>query len=108
MNHVHSWVKTFDDLGIDGLKHNSFSKQWTVEQRFDLVAKVLSGDSIINVAKNAYINPCQLYQWVKKYREKGKNKPNLADSTVNRRVSTIKAWVEWMYTIDGLMWTLQQ
>lgn len=37
-----------------------------------------------------------------------KNKPNLAESTVNRRVSTIKAWVEWMYTIDGLMWKLQQ
>lgn len=30
-----------------------------------------------------------------------KNNPNLAESTVNRRVSTIKAWVEWMYTIDG-------
>ena len=35
-----------------------------------------------------------------------KNKPALAESTVNRRVSTIKAWVEWMYAIDGLMWTL--
>ena len=64
-------MKAFDDLGIDGLKHNSFNKQWTVEQRFNLVAKVLSGDSITNVAKNAYLNPGQIYQWVKKYREKG-------------------------------------
>ena len=30
------WVNTFDELGIDGLKHNSFNKQQTVEQRFDL------------------------------------------------------------------------
>ena len=30
------WGKTFDELGIDGLKHNSFNKQQTVEQRFDL------------------------------------------------------------------------
>ena len=71
LSHVGSWVKAFDDLGIDGLKHNSFNKQWTVEQRFDLVAKVLSGDSITNVAKNAHLNPGQIYQWVKKYREKG-------------------------------------
>ena len=35
-NHVCSWVKTFDELVIYGLKHNSFNKQWTVEQRFDL------------------------------------------------------------------------
>ena len=63
-------MKTFDELGIDELKHNSFNKQWTVEQRFDLVAKVLSGDSITNVAKNAHIDSGLLYQWVKKYREK--------------------------------------
>lgn len=36
-----------------------------------------------------------------------KNKTNLADSTVNRRASTIKAWVEWMYTIDGRMRTIK-
>ena len=71
LNHVRSWVKTYDDLGVDGLKHNSFNKQWTEEQRFDLVAKVLSGDSLTNVAKNAHINSGQLCQWVKKYREKG-------------------------------------
>ena len=63
-------MKTFDELVIYGLKHNSFNKQWTVEQRFDLVAKVLSGDSITNVAKNAHIDSGLLYQWVKKYREK--------------------------------------
>ena len=71
LNHACSWVKTFDELVIYGLKHNSFNKQWTVEQRFDLVAKVLSGDSITNVTKNAHIDSGQLYQWVKKYREKG-------------------------------------
>lgn len=68
---VCSWMKTFNDLGIDRLKHNSFYKQWTVEQRFKLVAKVLSADYITNVAKNAHIDSGQLYQWVKKYREKG-------------------------------------
>lgn len=71
LTHVKTWVKIFDDFGIEGLKHSSTNKDWTVEQRFELVAKVLAGDSITNVAKNAHINQGILYQWVKKYREKG-------------------------------------
>ena len=71
LKHVRSWAKAFDDLGVDGLRHNSSNKRWTAEQRFDLVAKVISGDSITNVAKNAHIGSGQLYQWVRKYREKG-------------------------------------
>lgn len=69
--HVRAWSKTFDDLGVNGLKHSPRNKEWTAEQRFGLVAKVLAGDSIANVAKNSHINKGQLYQWVKRYREKG-------------------------------------
>ena len=71
LSHVYSWVKAFDDLGVDGLKHSSSNKEWTVEQRFELVAKVLAGDSIANVAKNSHVDSGQLYKWIKKYREKG-------------------------------------
>lgn len=71
LTRVYSWVKAFDDLGVDGLKHSSSNKEWTVEQRFELVAKVLAGDSINNVAKNSHVDSGQLYKWVKKYREKG-------------------------------------
>lgn len=71
MDHVRDWVATYDDLGIDGLKHSSTNKNWTPEQRFELVAKVLAGHSITSVAKNAHINSGQLYQWVRKYNEKG-------------------------------------
>ena len=73
LTHVRTWVKIFDDFGIEGLKHSSTNKDWTVEQRFELVTKVIAGDSITNVAKNAHINQGMLYQWVKKYREKGMN-----------------------------------
>lgn len=69
--HVVAWVKTFDDLGVNGLKHSSTNKTWTVEQRFKLVSKVLAGNSITNIARNAHIDSGQLYRWVKKYREKG-------------------------------------
>ena len=71
MSHVKAWAKAYDDLGIDGLKHYSTNKDWTPEQRFELVAKVLVGNSIRLIAKNAHINSGQLYQWVRKYNEKG-------------------------------------
>ena len=71
MNHVRKWVKIYDDLGIEGLKHSSTNKDWTPEKRFELVAKVLVGNSIKNVAKNAYISDGLLYQWVRRYNEKG-------------------------------------
>ncbi len=71
MHHVREWVKNYDDLGIDGLKHSSFNKNWTPEQRFELVAKVLAGNSITFVAKNAHIGSGQLCQWVRRYNEKG-------------------------------------
>ena len=71
INQVRLWVKNYDDLGVDGLKHSSTNKDWTPEERFELVAKVLAGNSIKSVAKNAHINNGQLYNWVRKYNEKG-------------------------------------
>ena len=71
MNQVRKRIKYYDDLGVDGLKHSSTNKDWTPLKRFDLVEKVLAGNSIMSVAKNAHINEGQLYQWVKRYNEKG-------------------------------------
>ena len=71
MDHVRTWAKAFYDLGIDGLKHSPTNKNWTPEERFELVAKVLAGNSITAVARNAHVNSGLLYQWVRRYDEKG-------------------------------------
>ena len=71
MGQVRIWTKDYDDLGIDGLKHSPNNKDWTPEKRFELVAIVLAGHSIVSVAKNAHISKGQLYQWVRRYNEKG-------------------------------------
>lgn len=70
-SHVRNWVRLYDDLGIDGLRHSGTKKEWTAHDRFGLVAKVLTGRSISDVAGEAHISTGQLYQWVKRYREKG-------------------------------------
>ena len=70
-SHVHYWVRLYDDLGIDGLKHRDGNKEWNASERFGLVAKALAGRSIADVAREARISSGQLFQWVKRYREKG-------------------------------------
>ena len=71
--HVRNWIKIYDDFGIEGLKHNSINKEWTKEQRFELVSKVLAGNSISAVANDAHINSGMLTRWLYIYREKGLN-----------------------------------
>jgi len=65
------WVRIFEKHGIDGLKHSGVNKNWTPDQRYELVAKVLVGNSITSVAIEAGIQVGQLYQWVKKYKQFG-------------------------------------
>ena len=68
---VREWVRLFDLYGPDGLKHKRFYKGWTKEERYELVAKVLAGQSVTSAAIDAGINPGQLYQWVRKYKQYG-------------------------------------
>ena len=68
---ISKWVRSFNLYGPDGLKHKQFNKVWTSEGRYELVAKVLAGQSCSSVAIAAGINDGQLYQWVRKYKQYG-------------------------------------
>lgn len=46
---------------------------WIAEDRFSLVSKVVAGRLIASAGLEHHINSGQLYQWVKKYQEKGLN-----------------------------------
>lgn len=71
MYNVRKWRRLFDLYGPDGLKHKQFNKDWTKEERYELVAKVLAGQSKKSVAIEAGINDGQLYQWINKYKQYG-------------------------------------
>ena len=68
-----SWVRIEESCGPDALRHKSQNKEWTPEDRYALVARVLAGESIKRVAYSAGINNGQLYQWVHKYKIFGYN-----------------------------------
>ncbi len=92
MNHVLAWAKAYEDLGIDGLKHRPHNKGWTPEERLDLVAKVLAGNSIKSVAKDAHVNDGQLCKWVRRYNERGmeglqcrKGRPSMKEKKAKKK-----------------------
>ena len=70
---IRRWVRIEESCGPDALRHKSQNKEWTPEERYALVARVLAGDSIKNVACSSGISTGQLYQWVRKYKIYGYN-----------------------------------
>ena len=71
LSHVRAWTQAYEDLGVEGLRHKEENKNWTPEERFELVAKVLAGNSAKSVAKSAHISDGLLWQWVYRYRKNG-------------------------------------
>ena len=70
---VRDWARIEDACGPEALRHKNQNKKWTAEERYELVAKVISGQSCTSVAINAGMNSGLLYQWVRKYKELGYN-----------------------------------
>ena len=70
---IRRWVRTEESCGPEALKHKNFNKEWTPEQRLELVMQVLSGKSNKEVAFSHGINDGMLYQWVQKYKTMGYN-----------------------------------
>lgn len=68
---VRIWVRVFDIHGVDGLKHKSSNRIWTPEEKYDLIAKVLAGNSIKSTAFEAGISDSELYSWLNKYKQSG-------------------------------------
>ncbi|WP_410208319.1 transposase [Fusobacterium sp.] len=50
------------------LRHKPQNKNWTADERLEMVSQVLAGQSYTSVAISTGIHPGQLYQWVHKYK----------------------------------------
>ena len=67
------WVRTEEKQGPEALCHKNFNKQWTPEEKLELISQVIAGKSYQEVAFSVGINAGLLYQWVQKYKTKGYN-----------------------------------
>ncbi len=72
-NYIRTWYRIEEELGPDGLKHKNHSRFWSPEEKLELIAKVVAGNSMKEVACNAGINVGQLYHWIQKYDSMGYN-----------------------------------
>ena len=70
---IRQWTRIEEECGPDALRHKNKNKQWTAEERYELVAQVLAGHSCLSVAVSAGISDGMLYQWVRKYKTLGYN-----------------------------------
>ena len=70
---IREWVRIENSCGPDALRHKTHNRQWTAEQRYELVAQVLAGKSNKEIALSNGISEGQLYQWVRKYKTMGYN-----------------------------------
>ncbi len=70
---IRYWVRIEEFCGPDALRNKKQDKEWTPEERYDLVAQVLAGESIKSVAISSGIGAGQLHQWVRKYKIYGYN-----------------------------------
>ena len=68
---IRKWVRMEDSGGLEALQHKNQNKEWTAEQRYELVAQVLAGRSVKETAFSAGISSGQLHKWVKRYKIEG-------------------------------------
>lgn len=68
---IRRWTRIEDSCGPEALQHKKQNKEWTADQKYELVAQVLAGNSIKETAFSAGINDGQLHQWVKRYKIEG-------------------------------------
>ena len=58
---IRTWVRIEDACGSDALRHKNQNKYWTLEERYKLVSRVLTSESIQSVAISVGINSGMLY-----------------------------------------------
>jgi transposase-like protein len=70
---IREWFLISESCGMEALKHKSSNRRWTAAERYELVARVLAGESTYAVALSVGISTGQLYRWVRIYRTLGYN-----------------------------------
>ena len=68
---IRKWFRIEESCGPDALRHKMQNKVWTVEEKYELVAKVLAGASYKETAFSSGIEDSLLRQWVKRYKIEG-------------------------------------
>ena len=72
---IRKWVRLEYACSSEVLKQKNRHKEWSAEERYELVAKVLAGKSIKSVAFSAAIDDSMLSSVLTNTKQRGKNHP---------------------------------
>ena len=70
---IRRWIRVEESGGPEALKSNNTNRVWNPDEKYELVAKVIAGGSLTDIALKEGINSGMLYQWVQKYKTMGYN-----------------------------------
>lgn len=65
---IREWVRMVDSCGWNSLGCKPHNKKWSLEEKLELIQKVLNGQACRSVAICNGINSGMLYGWVRKYK----------------------------------------
>ena len=68
---IRQWARMEEACGPEVLHYKSQNKVWTAGEKYELVAKVLAGESNKSTAIAAGVDSRVLYDWVRCYKMKG-------------------------------------
>lgn len=72
---IRKWVRLEYACSSEVLKQKNRHKEWSAEERYELVAKVLAGKSIKSVAFSVAIDDSMLSSVLTNTKQRGKNHP---------------------------------
>ena len=72
---IRKWVRLEYACSSEVLKQKNRHKEWSAEERYELVAKVLAGKSIKSVAFSVAIDDGMLSSVLTNTKQRGKNHP---------------------------------
>ena len=70
-NKVRLWARIEEALGPEALKHQNHNKEWSPEEKLELISRVLAGEANQTVAVSVGISDGMLYSWVRRYKMYG-------------------------------------
>ena len=68
---IRIWVRQEEKCGAESLQRKKQNKEWTAEEKYEYVAKVLAGESYKEIAISSGMECRLLYEWVRRYKMRG-------------------------------------
>ena len=70
---VRQWIRLEEQFGPEALQPKRRNRNWTPDDKLELVLEVISGKSVLEVSITHGLSDGLLYQWVRKYKTLGYN-----------------------------------